>query len=48
MNVFEFAMKMETDAESYYKTLAEQTNIEGIRNIFLDLAADEKKTLSDF
>lgn len=43
MDVFDFAMKMETDAEAYYKKLAEQTNIEGIRNIFLDLAADEKK-----
>ncbi|MDO3376565.1 ferritin-like domain-containing protein [Geoalkalibacter halelectricus] len=36
-------MKMETDAEAYYKKLAEETNVEGIRNIFLDLAADEKK-----
>ncbi|MFO7765453.1 MAG: ferritin family protein [Pelovirga sp.] len=43
MDVFDFAMKMETDAETYYKNLAEQSNIEGIKNIFLDLAADEKK-----
>ncbi|AJF06363.1 ferritin-like domain-containing protein [Geoalkalibacter subterraneus] len=43
MNVFDFAMKMETDAETYYKKLAEQSQVEGIKNIFLDLAADEKK-----
>ena len=43
MNVFDFAMKMETDAEAYYKKLAEQTQVEGIKNIFLDLASDEKK-----
>ncbi|WP_305041431.1 ferritin family protein [Geoalkalibacter sp.] len=48
MNVFDFAMKMETDAEAYYKQLAEQTNVEGIRNIFLDLAADEKKHFQIF
>ncbi len=43
MNVFDFAMKMEDDAEAYYKKLAEETKSEGIRNIFLDLASDEKK-----
>lgn len=48
MDIFDFAMKMETDAEAYYKKLAEQTEIEGIRNIFLDLAADEKKHFEIF
>ncbi|KIH76747.1 Rubrerythrin [Geoalkalibacter ferrihydriticus] len=48
MNVFEFAMKMENDAEAYYKKLAQETNAEGIRNIFLDLAADEKKHFEIF
>ena len=43
MNVFEFAMKMEDDAAAYYKKLAEESSSEGIRNIFLDLAADENK-----
>lgn len=48
MDVFDFAIKMETDAEAYYKNLAEQTDIEGIRNVFLDLAADEKKHFEIF
>ena len=48
MDIFDFAIKMETDAESYYQKLAEQTDIEGIRNIFLDLAADEKKHFEIF
>ncbi|MBD1399910.1 ferritin-like domain-containing protein [Pelovirga terrestris] len=48
MDIFDFAVKMETDAESYYRKLAEQTDIEGIRNIFLDLAADEKKHVEIF
>ncbi|MFO7811976.1 MAG: ferritin family protein [Pelovirga sp.] len=48
MDIFDFAIKMETDAESYYRNLAEQTDIEGISNIFLDLAADEKKHFEIF
>ncbi len=48
MDVFDFAIKMETDAEAYYKKLAEQTDLEGIRNIFLDLAADERKHFEIF
>ncbi len=43
MNVFDFAMKMETDAEAFYKQLAEKSNVEGIKRIFMDLAADENK-----
>jgi rubrerythrin len=48
MDIFDFATKMETDAEAYYQRLAEQTDMEGIRNIFLDLAADEKKHFEIF
>ncbi len=48
MDIFDFAIKMETDAEAYYQKLAEQTDIEGIRDIFLDLAADEKKHFEIF
>ncbi len=48
MNIFDFAIKMETDAEAYYRKLAEKTDIEGIRNIFMDLAADEKKHFEIF
>jgi rubrerythrin len=48
MDIFDFALKMETDAETYYKELAEQTKMEGIKNIFLDLAADEKKHFQIF
>ena len=48
MDIFDFALKMETDAETYYKELAEQTKMEGIKGIFLDLAADEKKHFEIF
>lgn len=48
MDIFDFALKMETDAEAYYKELAEQTNMEGIKKIFLDLAADEQKHFQIF
>ncbi len=43
MNVYDYAMGMETDAEAYYKKLADRTSMKGIRKIFLDLAADERK-----
>ncbi|BCR05140.1 ferritin [Desulfuromonas versatilis] len=48
MNVFDFAMKMETDAEAFYKQVAEKSKVQGIRKIFLDLAADEKKHFQMF
>jgi rubrerythrin len=43
MNVYEFAMAMESDAEAYYRKLADKTRMKGIRKIFLDLAADERE-----
>jgi rubrerythrin len=43
MNVYDYAMEMETDAEAYYKKLADKTGMKGIRKIFLDMAADERE-----
>lgn len=43
MNVYDYAMGMETDAEAYYKKLADNTGMKGIRKIFIDLAADEQE-----
>ncbi len=43
MNVFEFAMKMEQDGKAYYEKMAEQTGNEVVKNVLLELAADEEK-----
>lgn len=43
MNVFDFAMQMETDAETFYRKLAAESKVEGIKEIFLGLADDENK-----
>jgi rubrerythrin len=43
MNVFDFAMKMETDGKAYYEKLAAGTAIQGLRNIFTMLAGEEQK-----
>jgi len=43
MNVFDFAMKMETDGKAYYEKLARETSLSGLRGIFTQLAADEAK-----
>lgn len=43
MNVFDFAMKMELDGRAFYEKLARETRHDGLRNIFLQLAADEQK-----
>lgn len=43
MKVFEFAIKMELDGKDYYEKLAREARHEGLRNIFLQLAADEQK-----
>lgn len=43
MNIFDFAMKMELDGRELYEKLARDTQIAGLRNIFLQLAADERK-----
>jgi rubrerythrin len=41
MNIFEFAMKMETDGELYYREMAAKTENTGLRNILLMLAEEE-------
>lgn len=43
MNVFDFAMKMETDGKAYYEKLARETSLPGLSGIFARLAADEAK-----
>lgn len=42
MNVFDFAMQMEADAETLYRKLAKDSQVSGIRKIFTDLADDEQ------
>jgi len=41
MDIYEFAMKMEKDGESYYRELAAKTANSGLRNIFTMLANAE-------
>ena len=43
MNVFDFALEMELDGKSHYEKLAAGTPIDGLKNIFIMLAADEQK-----
>lgn len=43
MNVFEFAMKMEQDGKAYYEKMAEQADNVVVKNVLLELAADEEK-----
>ncbi|OEU61063.1 MAG: hypothetical protein BA870_05315 [Desulfuromonadales bacterium C00003094] len=43
MNVYDFAIQMETDAETFYRKLAADSNIPGIKGIFTDLADDEQR-----
>lgn len=43
MNVFDFAMKMETDGKGFYEKLARESTIAGLKTIFLRLAQDEQK-----
>ena len=43
MNVYDFALKMELDGKAYYQQLAGKTSLAGLKNIFLQLAADEQK-----
>lgn len=43
MDVFDFAMQMETDAEAFYRKLAGKSPAAGMEKIFLDLAEDEQK-----
>jgi rubrerythrin len=43
MNIYDFAIKMEKDSESYYLELAGKCNNAGLKNILMMLADDEKK-----
>ncbi len=43
MNVFDFALEMELDGKAHYERLAEGTPVQGLKNIFTMLAADEQK-----
>lgn len=43
MDVYDFAMKMELDGKAYYERLSAETPVVALKNIFLDLAADEQK-----
>ncbi len=43
MDIFEFALKMEEDGRDLYLEIAGMSGDEGIKSIFLSLAADEEK-----
>ena len=43
MNVFDYALKMELDGKAFYEKLATETESEGLRKIFNELAEDEQK-----
>lgn len=43
MNVYDFAIQMETDAELFYRKLAQESHVPGINKIFSDLADDERR-----
>lgn len=43
MDIFEFAIEKEKLSEDYYRELAEKTDNEGLHNILLMLADEEKK-----
>jgi len=43
MNIYEYAMKMEKEGESYYSELANKTDDAGLQNILRMLANDEVK-----
>ncbi|MEE4253411.1 MAG: ferritin family protein [Desulfuromusa sp.] len=43
MNVFDYALKMELDGKAFYEKLAKETESEGLRKIFNELAEDEQK-----
>ena len=48
MEVFEFAMKMEQDGKAFYEAQAEKVELQELRNILLELAADEQKHYNIF
>ncbi|PKK85517.1 MAG: rubrerythrin [Thermoplasmata archaeon HGW-Thermoplasmata-1] len=43
MDVFDYALKIETDGENYYRELAQKSNHEGFANILSMLADEEVK-----
>lgn len=43
MNVLDFAIKMEVEGKALYEELARGAALPGLKNIFLQLAADEEK-----
>ncbi len=43
MNIFEYAMQMEKDGETYYRQLVQQTTNKGIKTILTMLADEEVK-----
>ena len=43
MNIYDYAMQMEKDGEDYYRRLAEESDTEGLRKIFVMLADEEVK-----
>jgi len=43
MDIFDFAMKMETDGRNYYLENADKTNVPQLKSIFLQMADDELK-----
>ncbi len=42
MNMFEFSIQMEKDAEELYRKMAGNSSIEGVKKILLMLAADKR------
>jgi len=48
MNIFDYAMQMEQDGQSFYERLAENTEAQGLRSIFRWLAGDEQKHYETF
>ena len=43
MDLFEFSIQMEKDAEALYRKMAENAPVEGIKKVLLMLAEDEVK-----
>lgn len=43
MDIFQYAIQMETDGEDYYRQLAEQTDNKGLKTILTMLADEEVK-----
>ena len=48
MNIFEYAMKMETDGRSFYLEHAEKTSVPALKKILKELADDELKHYNIF